>query len=231
MLIGTVILDSLNNQSNTKRQDMLTKFVAVLCALVSLTVVNAASANYAPFAINLPAFSKECLYYDILRDEDSLVVGYQVLTGGNFEIDFTITGPDGSEIVSEKQRKYSDFVLKSFGLGKYSFCFSNSYGTALKKVEVTLELEKSSFDIQDTQNTEDAVANHAVAEIDRNLNKITKVMNYLRAREFRNMSTVNSTESRLKWLSILVMIIMAGISVLQALIIQLFFKSRQRNYV
>lgn len=210
---------------------MLTKLIAVLCAFVSLAVVNADSANYAPFAINLPAFSKECLYYDILNEEDSLVIGYQVLSGGNFEIDFSITSPDGSEIVSEKQKKYSDFVLKSFGLGQYSFCFSNSYGTALKKVEVTLELEKSSFDIQGENNSEDAVANHAVAEIDRNLNKITKVMNYLRAREFRNMSTVGSTESRLKWLSILVMITMATISVLQALIIQLFFKSRQRNYV
>lgn len=210
---------------------MLTRFIAVLYAIVGLTLVNASSANYAPFSINLPAFSKECLYYDIVRDEDSLVVGYQVLTGGNFEIDFTINGPDGNEIVNEKQKKYSDFVLKSFGLGKYTFCFANTYGTALKKVEVTLELEKSSFDIKDDDNMEEAVANHAVAEIDRNLNKITKIMNYLRAREFRNMSTVNSTESRLKWLSILVMIIMVGISVLQALIIQLFFKARQRNYV
>lgn len=210
---------------------MLTKLITVLCAIVSFTMVNASSANYAPFSINLPAFSKECLYYDIVHDEDSLVVGYQVLTGGNFEIDFSITSPDGTQIVDEKQKKYSDFVLKSFGLGQYTFCFSNSYGTALKKVEVTLELEKTSFDIQDKENVEDAVANHAVAEIDRNLNKITKVMNYLRAREFRNMSTVTSTESRLKWLSILVMIIMAGISVLQALVIQLFFKARQRNYV
>lgn len=210
---------------------MLVKLIYALFAIVSLTAVNAASANYAPFSINLPAFSKECFYYDLIRDEDSLVIGYQVLTGGNFEIDFSITGPDGTKIVDDKQKKYSDFVLRSFGLGQYTFCFANTYGTALKKVEITLELEKSSFDIKDKENLEDAVANHAVAEIDRNLNKITKIMNYLRAREHRNMSTVSSTEYRLKWLSILVMIIMAGISVLQALIIQLFFKSRQRNYV
>ena len=210
---------------------MLVKLISVLFTIVNLTVVNAASANYAPFSINLPAFSKECFYYDITHDDDSLIIGYQVLTGGNFEIDFSITSPDGSEIVNEKQKKYSDFVLKSFGLGQYTFCFSNTYGTALKKVEVTLELEKTSFDIQDEDNKDDAVANHAIAEIDRNLNKITKVMNYLRAREHRNMSTVSSTEYRLKWLSILVMVIMVGISVLQALIIQLFFKSRQRNYV
>ena len=80
---------------------MLVKLIYALFAIVSLTAVNAASANYAPFSINLPAFSKECFYYDLIRDEDSLVIGYQVLTGGNFEIDFSITGPDGTEIVNE----------------------------------------------------------------------------------------------------------------------------------
>ncbi|CCK70209.1 Erp2p KNAG_0D04690 [Huiozyma naganishii CBS 8797] len=203
--------------------------LSIVSFLFALNVTSAASSNYAPFAINLPAFSKECLYHELLSDDDSLVVGYQVLTGGNFEVDFTINSPDGTEIVNEKQKKYSDFVLKSFGVGEYKFCFANSYGTALKKVEVTLELEETLN--HENDNAEDIFANNAIAEIDRNLNKVTKVLNYLRAREWRNMSTVTSTESRLKWLSLLVMLIMVGISVLQAIIIQLFFKNRQKNYV
>lgn len=162
---------------------------------------------------------------------DALLVGYQVLTGGNFEIDFEIIGPDGKTLTHEKGKKYADFLLKSFGSGQYSFCFSNSYGTALKKVEVTMEKE-SQDDARNSQvSEEDVVANHAVEEIDRNLNKITKVMNYLRAREWRNMSTVESTESRLTWLSLLIMGVMVAISVLQALLIQFLFSSRQKNYV
>lgn len=197
-----------------------------------LPIVFAHNAVYSPFTLNLPSFTKECLYYDIVNDEQSLIVSYQVLTGGNFEIDFTITAPDGNEIVKETQKKYSDFVLKSFGLGKYSFCFSNNYGTALKKVEIVLELEKSLQQATDGQNNEqDIVANNAIEEIDRNLNKITKVMNYLRAREWRNMSTVESTESRLKWLAMLVMFFMVGVSVVQAVVIQFFFKARSKNFV
>ncbi|CCF60436.1 hypothetical protein KAFR_0K00810 [Kazachstania africana CBS 2517] len=206
---------------------MLYKIITL--AVWFFTFAAAVSSNYAPFTVNLPAFSKECFYHDLISNDDTLVVSYQVLTGGNFEIDFLITGPDGSTIVDEKQKKYSDFLLKSFGLGQYSFCFSNSYGTALKKVEITLEKEKT-LEV-DHSNTEDVIANNAIEEIDRNLNKMNKVMNYLRAREWRNMSTVSSTESRLKWLSILVMLVMVGISVGQAIIIQLFFKSRQKNYV
>ncbi|SCU90324.1 LAMI_0E01574g1_1 [Lachancea mirantina] len=203
----------------------------VLALITTLNSICAASSSntYAPVAITLPAFTKECLYYDLLSHEDSIVVSYQVLTGGNFEIDFEITAPDHSVITTAKQQKYSDFLLKSFGLGQYSFCFSNTYGTALKKVEVTLELEKENLAAH--HNPEDAISDHAVEEIDRNLNKITKMMNYLRAREWRNMDTVKSTESRLVWLSMLTMGCMAGVSFIQAAIVQVLFKDRQRNYV
>lgn len=212
-------------------QSILPHLLAVICyGLIS--VVKAESSNYAPFALALPAFSKECLYYDLTNNDDSLVVSYQVLTGGNFEIDFEITAPDGSQIFSEKQKKYSDFLLKSFGLGQYSFCFTNSYGTALKKVEVVLELEKGNLGIPDENSSpQDVISNNAIEEIDRNLQKITKAMNYLRAREWRNMYTVESTDSRLTWLSLLIVGIMVGISVLQAVVIQFFFKVRSRNYV
>lgn len=155
-----------------------------------------------------------------------------MLTGGNFEIDFEIIAPDESQIVAEKQKKYSDFLLKSFGLGQYTFCFSNSYGTAMKKVEVVLELEKGNLGIPDENSSpQDAVSNNAIEEIDRNLQKITKAMNYLRAREWRNMYTVESTNSRLTWLSLLIMGLTVGISIVQSVVIQFFFKVRSRNYV
>ncbi|SMN21470.1 similar to Saccharomyces cerevisiae YAL007C ERP2 Protein that forms a heterotrimeric complex with Erp1p, Emp24p, and Erv25p [Maudiozyma saulgeensis] len=204
----------------------------LLTLLSIVTTAFAVSSKYSSFTITLPSFTQECVYHDLISKSDALVVSYQVLTGGNFEVDFEITAPDGNKIVKEKQKKYSDFLLRSFGLGQYKFCFSNSYGTAVKKVEMTLELEK---DIQEERatnaNSEDVIANNAIEEIDRNLNKISKTMNYLRAREWRNMSTVESTGSRLKWFSILVMALMVGISVIQALAIQFLFKSRSSNFV
>lgn len=202
----------------------------VLSVLSLLATAFAVSSQYSPFTLSLPSFSQECIYHDLTTTEEALVVSYQVLTGGNFEIDFEITAPDGSKVVTDKQKKYSDFLVRSFGLGQYKFCFSNSYGTALKKVEVTLELEKDADETVFTA-TEDIVANNAIEEIDRNVNKMAKVMNYLRAREWRNMSTVESTDSRLKWFSILVMGLMVGISAVQAFVIQLLFKSRSSNYV
>lgn len=204
----------------------------ILTVLSIITTAFAVSSNYSPFTINLPSFTQECIYHDLTNNDEKLVVSYQVLAGGNFEVDFEITAPDGTKVVNEKQKKYSDFLLKSFGLGQYKFCFSNSYGTSVKKVEVTLEFEKDLNSYRsENPNSEDIVANNAIEEIDRNVIKMSKILNYLRAREWRNMSTVSSTQSRLKWFSILVMGLMVGISIIQAIVIQLLFKSRTSNFV
>ncbi|CAI8494955.1 unnamed protein product [Hanseniaspora opuntiae] len=206
--------------------------VAIFCYFTS-TFTLANTASYSPVVISLPSFTKECMYYDLYNDDDALVVSYQVLTGGNFEIDFEITSPDGNSIISEKQKKYSDFVLKSFGAGQYAFCFSNSYGTSLKKIEITIEPDKSMESLNENtdEKPEDVVANHAIEEIDRNLSKITKLMNYLRAREWRNQSTVESTSSRVVWFSIVIMLLTFVISFLQTLYVQYFFKERSRGFV
>ena len=209
-------------------------FVSILAIFFQLFSISTAKAtSYSPVVIALASFTKECLYYDLYNDDDALVVSYQVLTGGNFEIDFEITSPDGSAIISEKQKKYSDFVLKSFGPGQYSFCFSNSYGTALKKVEITVEPDKSmeSLNQDNEEKPEDIVSNHAIEEIDRNLAKITKLMNYLRAREWRNKSTVESTSSRIVWFSVVIICLTFAISVCQTLYVQFFFNGRSRGFV
>ncbi|CCD22996.1 emp24/gp25L/p24 family protein NDAI_0A08430 [Naumovozyma dairenensis CBS 421] len=199
--------------------------ITVLMMLIHPVV----SSIYTPMAVTIPARGKECLYYDMQKDDDVLVVSYQVLTGGDFEINFQITSPDGEQLVDEKRKKYSDFLLKSFGLGPYEFCFDNGFDGIEKKVEFTLELENNVLKAE--TNEEDMMANNSIEEIDRNIDKISKMLKYLRAREWRNMYTVESTKSRLRWLSLLDMSLMAGISCIQAIIIELFFKNRNSNYV
>lgn len=203
--------------------DKMKSVLVFLSTFVSLALATS------KISLAVPAFAKECIYHDLLEESESLVIGYQVLTGGNFELNFEIISPKGESIIKQENEKYADFVLKTFGLGGYSFCFSNPYKD-LKKVEFSISLA-SNADQETTTKKEDVVADHSLLEIDRNVNKIEKIMNYLRAREWRNMSTVESTQSRTVYLSIAVIILTVGISLGQAAIVQFLFAGREKNYV
>ncbi|CCH61265.1 hypothetical protein TBLA_0E02120 [Henningerozyma blattae CBS 6284] len=183
-----------------------------------------------PVDLTLPAFSKECIYYDVTDPNAILEVRYQVLYGGNFEIDCEVFSPTNSKIIDEKQSKFGEYVLTNYGLGSYQFCLSNSYGTASKKVEFLIGIkEDTELGLENNPNDmEDALAQNSLNEIQRSLEKIRKMNDYLRAREWRNLYTVESTKSRLTWYSITIISLMITISIVQSLIIQFFFKRGQR---
>lgn len=182
-------------------------------------------------SLAVPAFAKECVYHRIDHDDDSLTVAYQVLYGGDFELDFEILSPSGKSIIKQTNEKYADFVLRTFGLGEYSFCFINPYNQ-LKKVEFIITKKDQNEEEQISSGNKDAiVVEHSISEIDRNLGKIDRILAYLRAREWRNMSTVASTESRIFYLSLAVIIVSVSVSIGQATLVQFMFSGRQKNYV
>lgn len=192
-----------------------------------LLVQIAAAIKYTSMSLNVPAFAKECLYYDMNSEDDSLLVNFQVLTGGNFEIDFEITAPNGDKVITANDKRYADYLVRSFGFGEYSFCFSNRVSTVTpKKVEFSIELEKNVdyYNEQDQLTHKDEIlSDHAIGEINRNFDQMKKMLDYLRAREWRNMSTVRSTESRIYWLGVLSSIAMIGLGVAQASLVQVMF--------
>lgn len=181
-------------------------------------------------SVNIPSFARECVYHNLDDNDHALVINYQVLQGGDFELDFEITSPKGETIIKQTNEKYADFLLKTFGLGQYTFCFINPYN-AMKKVEFSIELENKEEKETLTKDKDAIVSEHALSEIDRNVVKIQKIMDYLRAREWRNMSTVQSTESRIVYLSVGIIVLMVLVSVGQATIVQFLFQSRNKDYV
>lgn len=207
---------------------MLSQLHIFLLFFVQFIYSQELSNSEIPVDITLPAFSSECVYYDLTSPDQQLDIRYQVLYGGNFEIDFQVSSPSGQVVIEEKQRKFGEFILQNVGLGSYKFCLSNTYGTDSKKVEFFFS-EYDEFEGQhDEEDPDDILALNSVQEISRSLDKTRKLMDYLRAREWRNLYTVESTQSRLVWYSITIVIIMATISLGQSFIIQFFFKKGQR---
>ena len=58
----------------------------------------------------------------------------QVQSGGQFEIDYEVVGPNDKVILKDSRERQGDFVFTAQNTGEYRFCFSNEGYTASDKM-------------------------------------------------------------------------------------------------
>jgi hypothetical protein len=63
-----------------------------------------------------------------------LTLNPQVQSGGQFEIDYEVVGPNDRIILKDSKERQGDFVFTAQNAGEYRFCFSNEGYTASDKM-------------------------------------------------------------------------------------------------
>jgi hypothetical protein len=63
-----------------------------------------------------------------------LTLKLQVQSGGQFEIDYEVVGPNDKVILKDSKERQGDFVFTAQNAGEYRFCFSNEGYTASDKM-------------------------------------------------------------------------------------------------
>ena len=59
---------------------------------------------------------------------------FQVITGGNYDVDMELVGPDGRQIYKDIKKQYDSIPFTANVEGEYRFCFSNEFSTFSHKV-------------------------------------------------------------------------------------------------
>ena len=54
-------------------------------------------------------------------------------SGGSFDVDYVVTGPNGKIIMDGQNERQGDFVFTAVEQGEYQFCFSNEMSTYTEK--------------------------------------------------------------------------------------------------
>jgi hypothetical protein len=57
----------------------------------------------------------------------------QVQSGGSFDINYAVTGPNGKYILDGEKERQGDFVFTAKEIGEYKFCFNNEMSTYTEK--------------------------------------------------------------------------------------------------
>ena len=57
----------------------------------------------------------------------------QVQSGGSFDIDYEVTGPNSKVVLDGQKERQGDFVFTANEIGEYKFCFNNDMSTYTEK--------------------------------------------------------------------------------------------------
>uniref|UniRef100_A0A0K0EPB3 GOLD domain-containing protein n=1 Tax=Strongyloides stercoralis TaxID=6248 RepID=A0A0K0EPB3_STRER len=192
-------------------------------------------------SILIPPRSKECFYQRVLDQKHKYVeFSYQVISGGDLDVDVKINGPHGEEIVSDVKQSDGthkiDVLSEKRGYGDYSICIDNSFSYQTSKlvyVEVYLldhegrygEMNKLSNNAFSSMN--DKISNFDITSqnIKEKLNIIQQDQQHLRIVEARDRSLMEANFERINLWSMLATTVMVITSIIQVFTVRALFNS------
>jgi hypothetical protein len=88
----------------------------------------------------IPANQREC-FHQILETGKTIEIEYEVLAGGDFDINYWFYSPTNRVLQTDFKKKDGHQTLKLEETGEYRFCFDNSYSRfSQKQVYFSLRL-------------------------------------------------------------------------------------------
>ncbi|KAL8826413.1 MAG: hypothetical protein Q9191_003819 [Dirinaria sp. TL-2023a] len=159
----------------------------------------------------------------------------RVQTGGSFDVDYSVVGPNERTIMEGSKERQGDFVFTAKEAGEYRFCFNNEMSTWVEKMvdfEIAVENESRAAALPSKQGTspeQTSALEESIYKVSNSLSTINRNQKYFRTRENRNMSTVKSTESRIFNFSIAESALMVCMAGLQVFIVRFFFQGARKG--
>lgn len=200
--------------------------VVALATLVSIAAC-AVPTNIG-FSVKVPVNKQECFLEDVPSAKTKVYVHFLVTDGNPMDIDLFIYGPDAQLIWGSELEKDARVLFTSRLPGLHKFCFSNQRGflTTASTKTVTFTIHTLSPSKTGKSTFTDPVSD-SIVRIAEGLGEIKDEQNYLRTRERVHRDTVESTNSRVMYMSIgeIALIVLVGVG--QVVYLKRAFDSRR----
>jgi hypothetical protein len=205
-------------------------------ALASLLAFYVSSVQSTALTYRLNANEKACFFNNVENAGAKVAFYFAVQSGGSFDVDYTVVGPNDRLILDGFKERQGDFVFTANDPGEYRFCFNNEMSTFAEKMvdfEIAVENEvRAQIPSKQGANPEQTtVLEESLLKVSAQLSTINRNQKYFRTRENRNFSTVRSTEKRIFNFSIIEGVMMVTMAGLQVFIVRFFFQGARKGYV
>ncbi|KAI0157258.1 emp24/gp25L/p24 family/GOLD-domain-containing protein [Xylariaceae sp. FL1272] len=203
--------------------------VGLLACLTSL--VSATALTY-----KIQANEQACFYAAPNKENQKMAFYFAVQSGGSFDLNYKVTGPNDKIILEGEKERQGDFVFTAQQMGEYKFCFDNDMSTYSEKfvdfeIAVEDEVRAQLPAKQGSSSEQHSALEESIYKVSGQLSTITRNQKYFRTRENRNFSTVRSTEGRIVNFSILQILMVIAMGGLQVFVVRFFFQGARKGYV
>ncbi|WFD33631.1 p24 complex component [Malassezia cuniculi] len=189
-------------------------WVALLAALALLQT--------AAHTIDLAAHEERCFFED-MHVGDEMTLTFQVGGGGHLDIDTRLTDPDGQLLYQLLRHDTGTYEFVAEKDGRYTYCFGNNFSTVSHKTV--------SFNVHGVLYLADdeglMPAEHELRELAANIQLFKDEQEYLVMRERIHRNTAESTNTRVKWWSVLQTVLVVLVCAFQVYFVKRQFEVRR----
>ncbi|XP_074523211.1 transmembrane emp24 domain-containing protein 3 [Halichoeres trimaculatus] len=176
----------------------------------------------------LPDNDKQCFYEELEKDE-KFDIDYQVISGGNYDVDCFVTDPLNNVLYNENRKQYDSFSHVTAMKGVYQVCFSNEFSTFTHKI-VYLDFRRRDEDplIQGmTGSTALTQLESSCVSIHELLKVVAESQTWYRLREAHDRTKAEHLLERVTYWSIGETVLLFVIGIGQVMMLRSFFSDKK----
>jgi len=182
----------------------------------------------------LPDNAKEC-FHEKLKVGSKYVLEFQVVTGGNYDVDLELKSPSGKILYQVTKKQYDQVEKTADEDGVYQFCFSNEFSTFTHKV-IYIDWRVDGDPEHEIGGASPRVAEGAltmieskVGNIHRNLESCIDYQTHHRLREATGRARAEDLQERVQIWSLGQFILIIIVAIGTVLLLRSFFTDRRTS--
>jgi p24 family protein gamma-3 len=211
--------------SNFKLTTSKFKHLIFLTLLLTLDFVRT---NSVQLTFELNDNEVQC-FYEHVNKGTTTIVEFQVVTGGNYDIDMIMKSPQGRILYQDQKKQYDSYRHKAEEEGIYEVCFSNEFSTFTHKLVFIDWQVGDEAPLLGAQSPDRALTfmESSAQSIHDKLNQIVDYQTHYRLRELSGRSHAEDLNRRVLYWSIAQLVVVLLVGILQVWLIRSFFSHRK----
>lgn len=190
--------------------------------------------NVSAYVITIDAAAENECFHERVTKGVKLGFSFEVIDGGFYDIDISITGPNNAIIHNDERTSNGKFTFEADIDGRYNFCFSNAKSSKSPKT-LMFDIDRSDDGHLQPGTSDASDKNEETAKIKTMLIDLLSAattsrhdVRYLTARDKVHRQINEDSNSRILWWSVIEFILLLSVTLGQVWYVKRFFETRRK---